>query len=180
MQLLTGKEVLSRIEGVLNAKYQVHGTAVDLTVKNIYAVDPVGRVDFGGTEYVPAGKVAIAPQRYAREDKYHWWDLSRGAYLVEFNETLQLADDELGLLEPDERLLRAGASHVAHFMRGHVAPLETLLDVSTLRLQIKQNARISRVRIFRLAAPVPTTAPKALAGAAPGKARRKPGRRRSV
>jgi len=178
MQLLTGKEVLSRIEGVLNPKYQVHGTAVDLTVKNIYAVDPVGRVDFGGTEYVPAGKVAIAAQRYTREDKYQWWDLSRGAYLVEFNETLQLAEDELGLLEPEERLLRAGASHAAHFMRGRVAPLETLLDVSTLRLQIKQNARIARVRIFRLLAAVPTRAAKALAGAAPRKGRKKPGRRR--
>jgi len=179
MQLLTGKEILSRIEGVLNHKYQVHGTAVDLTVKKIYAVDPVGQVDFGGTEYVPAGKVAIASQRRSREDKYEWWDLSRGAYLVEFNETLRLADDELGLIEPEERLLRAGASHVAHFLRGRVAPVETLLDVNALRLQIKQNARITRVRIFRLPATVPTTQAKLPAAAAPAKARRKATRRRS-
>ncbi len=157
MELLTGKEVLARIQGVLNPKYQVHGTAVDLTVKTIYAVDPVGMVDFGGSEYKPAGRVTIASQRYNREDKYEWWDLSRGCYLVEFNESLQLGDDEVGMLEPEERLLRAGASHPSHFVRGRVAPIETLLEVNTLRIQIKQNARISRIRVFHLPASVATT-----------------------
>lgn len=157
MELLTGKEILARIQGVLNPKFQVHGTAIDLTVKSIYAVDPVGMVDFGGSEYKPAGRVSIASLRYNREDKYEWWDLSRGCYIVEFNESLQLADDEVGMLEPEERLLRAGASHPSHFVRGRVAPIETLLDVNTLRIQIKQNARISRIRVFKIPVAVATT-----------------------
>jgi hypothetical protein len=28
MELLTGKEAFARMQGILNAKYQVHGTAV--------------------------------------------------------------------------------------------------------------------------------------------------------
>jgi len=157
MELLTGKEALARIQGVLNPKYQVHGTAVDLTVKNIYAVDPVGQVDFGGSEYRAAGRIAMASLRRNPEDKYEWWDLGRGCYILEFNETLELPDSEVGMLEPEERLLRAGASHVSHYVRGRVAPIETLLEVSTMRIQIKQNARTSRIRIFRLPASVATT-----------------------
>ena len=157
MELLTGKEALNRIKGVLNPKFQVHGTAVDLTVKNIYAVDPTGEVDFGGSEYKPAGRIAMASLRRNPEDKYQWWDLSRGAHIVEYNETVELADDEVAVLEVEERLLRAGASHTSHFIRGRVAPIETLLDVNTMRVLIKQNARISRLLIFRLPTPVTTT-----------------------
>lgn len=157
MELLTGKEALNRIGGVLNPKFQVHGTAVDLTVKNIYAVDPVGQLDFGGSEYKAAGRIAMASQRRNQEDRYEWWDLGRGCYIVEFNESLDLPDSEVGMLEPEERLLRAGGSHTSHFVRGKVSPVETLLEVSTMRLQIKQNARISRIRIFRLPGAVATT-----------------------
>jgi hypothetical protein len=61
-----------------------------------------------------------------------------------------LAADEAALLEPHDRLLRAGASHVAVFLRGHLAPLQTLLYVNALHLEIKQNARISSLLVFRL------------------------------
>lgn len=173
MELLTGKEALGRIQGVLNPKYQVHGTAVDLTVKAIYAVDPVGQVDFGGSEYKAAGRIPMASLRRDPQDRYEWWDLGRGCYLVEFNETAQLADDEVGMFEPEERLLRAGACHVSHYVRGRVAPIETLLNVNTLRIQIKQNARISRLRIFRLPKAVKTTQVRPAAGAPPRKPARK-------
>jgi deoxycytidine triphosphate deaminase len=130
----------------------VHGYAVHLTVRSIYSVDPVGQIDFGGTEYVPAGKIAIESYRRRPEDRYEWWDLGRDTYFVEFNETLELAEDEIALLEPEERLVRAGATHVPMLYRGRVAPIETLLHVEALRLEIKRNARISRVWVFKMAA----------------------------
>ncbi len=113
---------------------------------------PMGQVDFGGGEYVPAGKIAIAAQRRRTEDRYSWWDLGRGSYFVEFNESVELREDEIALLEPEERLLRAGAAHVPTFLRGRIAPIEALLQVEALRLQIKENARVSRLRIFRFEA----------------------------
>ncbi len=153
MDLLRGKDGVTRVTGLINAKYQVHGYSVNLTVKSVSVVDPLGQLDFGGSEYVPAGRVGLATRRIRAEDRYEWWELERGCYFVEFNETLELAEDEIALLEPDERLLRAGAVHVPMFLRGRVAPIETLLHVEALRLKVKQNARISRVRIFRFAAP---------------------------
>ena len=159
MELLTGKDAATRIAGMISPKYQVHGYAVDLTVKNIYAVDPVGQVDFGGSEYRGAERIPIVAQSRRAEDKYRWWDLSRGAYFVEFNEALELAANEFALLEPAERLLRAGAGHGSVTLRGHVAPVEMLLDVDSHRIQIKQNARISQVRLFRFVSAAPETAP---------------------
>jgi hypothetical protein len=161
MELLAGKEVALRVGGMISPKHQVHGYAVALSVKNVYAVDPTGQVDFGGGEYVAAGKLPVEPMRRNREDKYMWWELDRGSYFVEFNETLELAADEIAVLEPDERLIRAGAAHPPIYLRGRVMPVETLMNVAALRIAIKQNARISRVRVFRMLG----AASAALAGA---------------
>jgi deoxycytidine triphosphate deaminase len=163
MELLAGKDAAARVSGMISAKHQVHGYAVGLSVRNIYAIDPTGQVDFGGGEYVAAAKVPMEAQRRSREDKYTWWELDRGGYFVEFNEALELAPDEMAILEPDERLIRAGASHPAILLRGRVAPIETLLRVDALRISIKQNARIARVRVFRIGAAAATSSTEAAA-----------------
>jgi deoxycytidine triphosphate deaminase len=100
----------------------------------------------------------VASLRRNREDKYEWWDLARGAYIIEFNENVALAPNEFAILEPDERLLRCGATHGTSFLRGQGERLETLLFVGTLSVNIKQNARVSRVRVFRFGAPPPAAA----------------------
>ena len=59
--------------------------------ETISSLDPTGQIDFGGGEYVAAGRMEIAPQQLRLEDKYLWWDLGHGSYFVECNETLHLA-----------------------------------------------------------------------------------------
>jgi len=151
MKLLSGQEAVAHVKGILSAKHQVHACSVDLTVKAIWGVDPTGRLDFGGGEYAPAGHKPIETHRLRAEDSYQWWELERGCYFIEFNETLELGDDEIALLEPDPRTLRTGATHASVFLRGHAEQLETLFDVQALHLTLKRNARVSRLRIFRLA-----------------------------
>jgi deoxycytidine triphosphate deaminase len=157
MILLTGKEAAARIRGILHKKYQVHGHSVDLTVKQIYVMDPTGRLDFGGSEYSPAGRIALEAARRRPEDPYAWWDLTRGSYFAEYNESVELAEDEIATVEAHDRLLRAGAGHGMVFLRGRAEPLGMLLHVGALHLEIKQNARISRLRLFRLANSAGTT-----------------------
>lgn len=159
MQPLAGKDI--RVTAMVSPKYQVHGFAVDLTVKKVYVVDPTGRVDFGGSEYIPAGRIEVAALRRNPEDKYLWWELSRGAYFLEYNESLDLAADEIAVLEPDDRLLRAGAAHPSLYLRGKQSPLEMLLDVNVTRLLLKENARVSHVRVFRMENGKPAPAPAA-------------------
>ncbi len=90
------------------------------------------------------------PIQLRPEDNYRWWDLGRESYFVECNEMLSLAADQMALIEPEDRLLRAGASHVPLFVRGHLEPVELLLSVGVLQLRVKENARIARVRLFRI------------------------------
>jgi hypothetical protein len=151
MQPLTGREIAARVRGMTSAKHQVHGYSVDLTVRGVSVVDATGRVDFGGSEYIPAGRIEMAALRRNPEDKYLWWELTRGSYFLEFNESLELGADELAVLEADDRLLRAGATHTAICLRGKQSPLEMLLDVQVTRVLIKQNARTSRLRVYRFA-----------------------------
>jgi len=153
MEPLSGQEGAARLTGMISPKHQVHAFALDLTAKQIYALDPSGKVDFGGTEYAPSARTAVASLRRNKEDKYEWWDLSRGCYVLEFNEGLRLLENEIALLEPDDRLLRCGAMHSTIFLRGQGERLEVLLFVGAMSVQIKQNARVSRVRIFRFGAP---------------------------
>lgn len=150
MELLSGKEAATRIKNLINARYQVHGVSVELTVKKIYAMGTTGAVEFGGGEYVAAARAPVAAFRKHSEDRYQWWELMRGAYAAEYNEQIALAENEVGFLEPHERLLRVGVSHPTIFLRGPHESLETLLMVGTARVRVKQNARISRLLVFRL------------------------------
>ena len=151
MQLLSGKAAAEHISGILHPKYQVHGFSVHLTARNDFIPGP-HRADRLRRRRIhgrgPHGNDSYTTLRL--EDRYLWWDLSRGSYFVQCNETLHLAPNELALIEPEDRLLRAGASHVPLFVRGHIDPVELLLNVGVLQLRVKENARIARVRVFRI------------------------------
>jgi hypothetical protein len=150
MQLLSGKDTADYISGIIHAKYQVHGFSVHLTVKTIHAIDPTGKLDFGGGEYSPAGKIPLEAHPLRPDDNYRWWELDKEAYFVECNESLNLAPDQIALIEPEDRLLRAGAWHSPIFVRGQVNPIELLLTVGVAQLRVKENARIARVRLFNI------------------------------
>jgi hypothetical protein len=174
MYLLPGKDAASHIEGILHPKYQVHGFSVHLTVKKIYAADPSGKLDFGGGEYVPAGRVEIPPHALRPEDSYRWWELDKDSYFVECNESISLETDQLALIEPEDRLLRAGAWHAPLSVRGRVGPVELLLTVGVLQLRVKENARIARVRLFRIGDGVKSAkSPRKNGQSKPGRAKRK-------
>jgi deoxycytidine triphosphate deaminase len=150
MQLLSGKDTAEQIAGIIHPKYQVHGFSVHLTVKTIHAIDPTGKLDFGGGEYAPAGRIALEAHQLRPEDNYRWWELDKEAYFVECNESLNLAPDQIALIEPEDRLLRAGAWHAPIFVRGQVNPVELLVTVGVPQLRVKENARIARVRLFSI------------------------------
>jgi hypothetical protein len=174
MHLLSGKDAAAHIAGIIHPKYQVHGFSVHLTVRKIYSIDPTGKLDFGGGEYVPAGRTAIEAHRLRPEDNYLWWELDKEAYFVECNESLNLAPDQIALIEPEDRLLRAGGWHAPIFVRGHVDPVELLLTVGVAQLRVKENARIARVRLFRIGDMVKATKTARKSSATkPGRSKRK-------
>lgn len=149
MNNLTGAETQSYLEGLVYAKTQVGARWVDLTVFEIHHFKSRGSLDFGGSEYRPAETATLTPHKLKDEDKYGWWELSEGTYLIKYNEKLvEFSDDELAEVLPHPRLLAAGGSHpAAYFSRGET--LLTVLSVPPEGLALKQNCRVSRLRISR-------------------------------
>ena len=149
MNNLTGEESQSYLEDLVYAKTQVRTRWVDLTVSEIHHFKSRGSLDFGGSEYRPAETIRLVPHRLKDEDKYGWWELSEGTYLIKYNEKLvKFSDDELAQVLPHPRLLAAGGSHsAALFARGET--LLTVLSVPPEGMALKQNCRVSKLTIIR-------------------------------
>ena len=147
MTLHDKKQVAEKLSGLLHLDTQGFPLGVDLTVAEVHRLTGGGKLDFGGSEFAAAETEKLAPEKVDAEDDYGWWHLEAGMYLIRYNERLTLAEGELGLVLPHERLLRAGASHGAFSVTGETG-LETLLTVSEQGCQIKENARVSRLVVF--------------------------------
>ncbi len=148
MRILTGEEVQKLLAGIIYADRQRQKRSFDLTVKVICRLKSPGALDFGGSEFKPTELEVQKERRRNPGDKYGWWELSPGEYMVRFNETLSLPEGYVAMLVPHERLLRAGATHPLLFLQTGEVPSEVPLVVPSVGLQIKENARISTVAVW--------------------------------
>ncbi|HKJ68275.1 MAG TPA: dCTP deaminase [bacterium] len=119
-----------------------------LTVAKIGKITRQGSLDFGGSEYREAEVEWIQPELQSKEDKYGWWDLAPGLYQVQFNESLSFSDDSGVLLQIWSQALKAGVAHPTEVITESRDPLVTLLQVSEPGSSIKENARLSEVRLI--------------------------------
>ena len=144
---IPGFEAADRIRNLIHKDTQTEENKVYLTVKQIYSLDKKGSLDFGGSELNLAKRKPLLPKKKLTEDKYGWWNLSQGIYLVEFNEQIELREKEIAILESREELLQNGCFHPLRI----ITPEEKLsfipLNVGSQGIDIKQNARISVLRI---------------------------------
>ncbi len=142
-------EAADRIKNLIHEDTQTGENKVYLTVKQIYSLDGKGSLDFGGSELNLAKRKPLLPKKKLTEDKYGWWNLNQGIYLVEFNERMELKEKEIAILESRQELLQNGCFHPLRIM----TPQEKLsfmpLNVGYQGINIKQNARISVLRIVK-------------------------------
>ncbi len=150
MRYLAGSEVTSNLGNVIHDETQQHDYETDLTVGAIFRVTGPGALDFGGSEYAEASRQALQPEKAAPDDKYGWWELEPGTYIVRFNETIRQQDRHIAFIQPHERLLLAGGYHPAYHLRDRRDQLETILIVGEGGLRMKENARLSKLLIFHL------------------------------
>ena len=119
---------------------QVHEYGVDLTVSAVYDVTGPGALDFGGDELADADLEPLATTRRNPDDEYEWWELEGGHYVVQLNEFLEDAGEEL-FLQPRQDLLARGCFHPSVRVASHLPLLP--LTVPEGGVHIKENARIS-------------------------------------
>lgn len=133
---------------MISAKTQIQNFTVDLTVAEIHVFTKRGALDFGGSEFIPVSSKAIKAKLLSAEDKYGWWELHQGMYLVRYNERLESQNFSTGILSPHPRLIAAGAGH--HSIT--VSPgntLQSVLLIPQVGCALKQNCRVSQLQLFR-------------------------------
>lgn len=127
------------LEGTISKDHQVNARGVHLTVAEVAPLHGRGDIDFGGSEMNPARGNPLEPVEHKPGDRYGWWRLEAGSYLVRFNEMLKDGAPPM-LLASNERLLSCGCSlAVACVGPGE---LRTVLTVPQVGLRLKENARI--------------------------------------
>lgn len=148
MRILDADAAAGQLDGLVHLDTQRAAAGLDLTVGRISRVTGPGALDFGGSEFAPAGRKLLTPELADPDDDYGWWELEAGTYVVRFNEALALEEGQLGVVHPLPRLQQAGASHPTFVADGDEERLETLLTVGEAGCRLKENCRTSRLLLL--------------------------------
>jgi deoxycytidine triphosphate deaminase len=143
-----GKDIEELLDGIIHSKTQVGILWVDLTVKEIHRLTKRGSLDFGGSEYCPAETVPLKAHKRTDDDKYGWWELRHGMYLIHYNETLNLPDNHTALITPHPRLIATGSAHSTTYL-SQGEGLQSVLDIPQTGCALKENCRTSRLQVFK-------------------------------
>ncbi len=144
-----GGDILGFISNIIHEKKQVEDYGVFLTIGKVFRFNSSGEIDFGDSEYKRCKIREIKPVKRKEEDKYGWWELPGGEYLIEFNEKLQevLPDAQLVILQPSERITLNGAFHSTKVIEKK-GKIRLTLYVGKNGIKIKENARVSKLIVL--------------------------------
>jgi len=145
--LLSGKKVKKYVDGIIHEETQLAEKGVDLTVDSVARPATATDLDFGGGEEKIGKSEKITPEKRNEDDKYGWWNLKEGLYIIEFNEEIDVAE-ATGTVVPLARLTRGGSFHGTVVFSGKLED-NPVLTVSSAGLNLKENARISRLLVRR-------------------------------
>jgi len=143
---LSGEELKKYVDGIVHEETQLAETGMDLTVNNVKKPTSATELDFGGGEEKPGNLEIIEPKKRSTEDKYGWWKLDGGIYIIDFNEDVSVSEG-LGFIVPLARLTSGGSFHPTLLVDGNMDS-SPILHVSSSGLNIKENARLSRLMVW--------------------------------
>ena len=131
------------LEGTIHRDSQVDAHGVHLTVAEILSPHSRGRIDFGGKELKACSLHPLELSEHSPGDRYGWWRMEGGGYVVRFNETLKAGAPPV-LLVSNQRLLSCGCSVAPAIFTG--GEIRSVLTVPGTGAAIKQNSRIALLR----------------------------------
>lgn len=146
--MLTADALTEQLDGLVHLETQRAGDGIDLTVGSIFRTTGPGQLDFGGSEFREAPRTRLDPVLDESGDDYGWWGLEQGGYIVRYNESLTLTDEQTAVITPLERTMLAGAHHGACIFNDGRDPIEMLLNVSRMGCRLKENCRLSRLVVL--------------------------------
>ncbi len=149
-RIINPQDLQAHLPKLISAKKQISHLAIDLTVHKIFRPRKCGQLDFGGSEFQPAEWKVLPPIKESADVSYGWWELSNDVYLVQFNETLQLADKEVGLIQAHPRLIETGCLLTPQLVKSLRKEILLPLVAPKCSVRIKENARIAQIIVLEL------------------------------
>lgn len=136
--ILSGKNIieLGLVQGLLNNE-QVQPAGVDFTLKQLAVLESKGIIDFDNTK-------RVLPDYRPLQFKDGMITLQLGAYLVEFNETVLLPNNVIGIMRTRSSVFRSGATLTAGVIDpGYSGAIGALLQVwNNKGITIGKNAKL--------------------------------------
>ena len=146
-RLITGDPPL--VDDYVDLGAQLQPNGFDLSLREVRRFTTPGQLGASDADRVPS---TTEPMGFDGEG---WLELPQAAYLITFNEVVNLPPDLMALGRPRSSLLRSGAAlHTAVWDAGYHGRSQSLLTVhhpDGFRLQ--RNARVAQLVFFRLAIP---------------------------
>jgi dUTP pyrophosphatase len=146
MSILTAGQTQSLVEGAIDLEKQTQMCGMELTLQKIERFASAGAVAFDNIEReLPSTEVL-------EFDSTGWIDLAPGAYLVTFNEIVNIPRDVAALARARSTLLRCGASlETALWDPGYRGRSQSMLVVYNPQgLRLRKNARLMQLIFLRL------------------------------
>lgn len=149
------------LQGYVSLEWQLQPNGFDLSL-----LDVAGFVLRQALDERPGGQLGadnadrvLAKTEPLPFDAEGWIELAPGAYLVTFNEVVNLPLDIVALGRPRSSLLRSGVSlHTAVWDAGYMGRSQSLLTVHhPAGFRLQRDARLAQLVFFRLSAPPSTS-----------------------
>ena len=146
MTILTGSEARGLVESMIDPETQTQMCGVELTLQKIERFLTAGAVAFDNKER------KLPETEPLNFDEMGWIELTAGAYLVTFNEIVNIPKDVAAMARARSTLLRCGATlETALWDPGYRGRSQSLLVVYNLQgLKLKKNARLMQLVFLRL------------------------------
>jgi dUTP pyrophosphatase len=146
MTILTGSEARGLVESMIDPETQTQMCGVELTLQKIERFLTAGAVAFDNKER------KLPETEPLNFDEMGWIELTAGAYLVTFNEIVNIPKDVTAMARARSTLLRCGATlETALWDPGYRGRSQSLLVVYNLQgLKLKKNARLMQLVFLRL------------------------------
>ena len=144
------KNLGTYVSGMINSNTQIQMCGVELTLESIAEFLKEGQLGFSNEDReLPLVRPIIFPVCGPTQD---WIWLDPGAYLVTFNEVVEIPPDVMAIARPRSSLLRMGATiETAVWEPGYKGRSQSLLIVHNPEgIKIKRNARLMQLIFFRL------------------------------
>ncbi|MGQ9680588.1 MAG: deoxyuridine 5'-triphosphate nucleotidohydrolase [Candidatus Bathyarchaeia archaeon] len=134
------------IKDFIDLTVQLQPSGFDLSLSEVHEHIGAGRVDFTNQERSLASTIPVT------SDGGGWYTLSKGCYLVVFNETVKIPLDIVAIARTRSTLLRNGASvETAVWDPGYQGRSSSLLVVHNSKgIKLKKDARIAQLLFFKI------------------------------